>query len=640
MASRVAQGSWCGAIGCKNCKKKNPDISFFRVPGKKDPERAKKWIQNCRRQDLLKKPMDYLYKNIFFCSNPFEPQMFMNATKSSLVWNAVPTLFSEIPNPPNLDKGVRKAPSDRGPPKPPDISSKVKETQDYIDSRLFLQKKKKMDALRAKNSMHMKKMKRMLKSKNDALRHLRKKKKAATTKTDVIEFVKPYVSQDQLVLLNENLNNKGKKEKRAYSDDFKHLAVSIYFKSTSTYNYLSKRLHLPQKSTISRWLSDITFDEGFDEDLFRLLEEKVSSLAERDRLVSIKMDEMSLSENMDYDEKRDQIIGVSGEEGQYEYPSNALTVMVRGIAAKWKQVVSYNFSVNALPATKVCEILFAVLSRLKTSGLNVVNFNADQGGNFSSLTGGILGVHEEKPYFVYEGMKIHVTCDAPHLIKSARNALLEHDIIVPTGLASWDHIRALYEHDRKQLVRLTPKLTAYHIDLKAIGGKMSVCKAAQVLSHTVACALRSYAHSGALPKDVLATADYCDYFNKIFDVLNCSRKHGVTQFQSALSLDNAVALTFMETATTWLKSLQILDKNKKVINSRFRFLNGFCLSLSSVRSLMEHLAKEYSHDFLLTRRLNQDGLENFFGVIRGRNGYNSNPSCLAFSRSVKIVLCN
>ncbi len=281
-----------------------------------------------------------------------------------------------------------------------------------------------------------------------------------------------------------------------------------------------------------------------------------------------------------------------------------------------------------------------MLRRLKACGLTIVDFNADQGANFSSLITGILGVSEERPFFVFEEMKIHVTCDGPHLVKSARNALMDHDIQLPSGLASWRDIRALFEHDRKQLVRLAPKLTAHHVDLKAIGGRMSVSKAAQVLSHTVACALRTYAHSGALPKTVLATAEYCDFFNKIFDILNTSRKYGVTKFKSALCQDNPVSLQFIATAKTWLKSLQILDEKKKTINSRFRFINGFCLTLSSVRSLMWYLGEEFDIKFLLTRRLNQDGLEHFFGVIRGRNGYNSNPSCLTFSRSVKIVMSN
>ncbi len=98
--------------------------------------------------------------------------------------------------------------------------------------------------------------------------------------------------------------------------------------------------------------------------------------------------------------------------------------MVRGIRSKWKQVIFYPFSRNNLPAEKVCQVLFSVLTRLKECGLQVVNFNTDQGGNFSGLIWSILGVSEKKPYFVHEGVKIFVSCDAPHLIKSARMHLL------------------------------------------------------------------------------------------------------------------------------------------------------------------------------------------------------------------------
>lgn len=61
--------------------------------------RSKKWVVNCRRQDLDKKDPKYLYNNCKICSEHFEDSMFSGHLKNRLKDNAVPTLFS-VPNPP------------------------------------------------------------------------------------------------------------------------------------------------------------------------------------------------------------------------------------------------------------------------------------------------------------------------------------------------------------------------------------------------------------------------------------------------------------------------------------------------------------------------------------------------------------
>ena len=63
--------------------------------------RCKRWVQNCRRQDLIGKSPLYLQKNCSICNVHFERSQFMDATRDNcnLIWNAVPTIF-DVPNPP------------------------------------------------------------------------------------------------------------------------------------------------------------------------------------------------------------------------------------------------------------------------------------------------------------------------------------------------------------------------------------------------------------------------------------------------------------------------------------------------------------------------------------------------------------
>lgn len=64
--------------------------------------RSRRWLINSRRDDLMNKDADYLYKNIKFCSLHFEESQFMNKERKKLVWNAVPTLFDIRNQPPQV----------------------------------------------------------------------------------------------------------------------------------------------------------------------------------------------------------------------------------------------------------------------------------------------------------------------------------------------------------------------------------------------------------------------------------------------------------------------------------------------------------------------------------------------------------
>ncbi len=567
--------------------------------------------------------------------------MFMNvhAPRKRLVWNAIPTIF-DVPNPPKLDTGARKLPTPREPPPipPPNVDEKVAKTLKYIE----MEKKNMEMSKLVKSSSQMKKAKLLIKKKNDALRYLqhRKKKPSTMTKLEtVFEVVSPLLTKDELTILKERLGKKSSKRKR-YSEEFKDLVIRLSFKGASTYKYLSKRLNLPPKCTVSRWMSKIRFREGLDENLFSLLKLHMQNFEEKDRVGSLLMDEMSLKEGLDYDQSRDKIMGVKKKDnGSYTYPSSVLTFMLVGVRHKWKQVLSYHFCENSLPTVQLHRVFLQILEKVEQCGVKILNVTADQGSNFSGLFSKLC-VTEKEPYFHYNQRKIFVTPDPPHLLKSARNALLDHKILTVDGEAQWSDIANFFSWDTRQMSRLAPKLTVQHIEPPPFFGRMSVSKAAQVLSHTVSCSLQTCVEKSILPKQAAATAKFCAMFDKIFDVLNSSRRFGRKPYKSALSPDNVKLLCFIPEAIQWLKTIRILDKDGKVINNRFRFLNGMILALSSVQQLMEHCCSQFDFDFLLTRRICQDPLENFFGIIRSRNGSNQNPTCLAFARACKLVLCN
>lgn len=85
------------------------------------------------------------------------------------------------------------------------------------------------------------------------------------------------------------------------------------------------------------------------------------------------------------------------------------------------------------------------------------------------------------------------------------------------------------------------------------------------------------------------------------------------------------------------KCLEFL--NSCTVNSKRQppYVSGLSLSIRSVMNIWNDLHSNCQITELRTRRLNQDGLQNLFSIIRQNNGCNTNPSCVQFENSMKYI---
>ena len=85
----------------------------------------------------------------------------------------------------------------------------------------------------------------------------------------------------------------------------------------------------------------------------------------------------------------------------------------------------------------------------------------------------------------------------------------------------------------------------------------------------------------------------------------------------------------------FIQSIKVVNRSTQVdVTNQLKCLNGPCLTIDSVLSLWSVLKEEESLEFLLTRRLNQDPLENFFETIK-QDGNSDNPTPLQFTRAFR-----
>ncbi|GJQ80600.1 hypothetical protein Trydic_g20003 [Trypoxylus dichotomus] len=80
-------GRYCAV---RSCSSKGKGCSFFSFP--KD-DRLLKWIENCKRHDMLKKDLASLWKTYYVCGKHFERRMFLNNLQNRLHSHAIPTLL-------------------------------------------------------------------------------------------------------------------------------------------------------------------------------------------------------------------------------------------------------------------------------------------------------------------------------------------------------------------------------------------------------------------------------------------------------------------------------------------------------------------------------------------------------------------
>ena len=309
------------------------------------------------------------------------------------------------------------------------------------------------------------------------------------------------------------------------------------------------------------------------------------------RLCTLTMDEISLKANLQYDPVKDEVVGFE-DFGNGDRTDNiatsALVFMARGIKDNWKQPLGYLLVNESCPCDKLQTKLYEMLDTLTDVGLHVVTIISDLGSNFQKLLTH-LKVTPQEPWFVYKGKKFIYLFDTPHLIKAVRNNL------------------------------------------------MRVKYATQVLSQTVASTLLTYVSLGALPPNASGTAELISKFDNLFDCLNSSSLKSAKIYKKPIR-NESIHIKYIEEMLQLIASIKVVDKQTKTdVTNQLRCLKGFQMTLNGILTLWDQLHSNWHLEYLLTRRLNQDPVENFFGLIRQQGGNSDNPTPQQFCRAFRTL---
>lgn len=284
------------------------------------------------------------------------------------------------------------------------------------------------------------------------------------------------------------------------------------------------------------------------------------------------------------------------------------------------------------------------LSSIISIGYKPVAVVCDQGSNNRGAFN-LLGVTKESPFFEILNQKVFALYDVPHLFKSVRNNWLTGTFKLPGKQFSFDVIRKVFDIDTKSATaRALPKLTEKHVNPNNFE-KMCCSLALQLFSNSVAAAIRSCVATGQIEEQVGSdTADFVSLLNNLFDALNSKSLYAKNPYNCSLSDKNPLIRVTLEKGKEMFDSLSkvssVISKysnkmEKKSRNSRPPCFEGIVQTINAVLMLFE-LEKTSNNEFILSSKLNQDYLENFFSIVRQKGGWNLNPTAKAFRLSFRI----
>ena len=257
-------------------------------------------------------------------------------------------------------------------------------------------------------------------------------------------------------------------------------------------------------------------------------------------------------------------------------------------------------------------LLLEIISNCEKVGVQIYGVVFDMGNhNFMSKFRLLRDGLNYFPNPVDSSRSVYLFLDPPHLLKLLRNHCLdkgftlddENGVPVPLGKSEFYQILL---KDGPEL-KLCPKLTMVHIQAKG-STRQRVRLASQLFSETVAQAF--IYHFGEAGR---AQSNFINIVNQWFDTINIGIPIDSVPHRCGFGLrleSQLEALHAIKKTVECLKFSAVVVKKSKL-----PFQKVILIGIKSLRSLYEDLAKR-GITYILTSRLNQDCLENFFSTLR------------------------
>ncbi|VEN44792.1 unnamed protein product [Callosobruchus maculatus] len=488
-------------------------------------------------------------------------------------------------------------------------------------------------------------------------------RKRVSTLNGLINLLKKksYISESSEDLLKASLSGSSLKiferllkgpSTQKYDPALRSFALTLSFYSPRAYNFVRSTFNksLPHLSTLSKWYRSVDGSPGFTQESLLALKLKNEYALSQNKSVycNLVLDEMSIRRQVEWTgSKFSGYIDIGSKIDSDILPEakEALVFMLVCINGSWKIPVGY-FFIDGLSGKEKAELVNKCLVFINESGVKVTSLTFDGAPvNFtmaSHLGANFNDIENMKTHFSHPvtGCDVFIILDPCHMIKLVRNTFGSQKYFTDgeDNHIDWNFLVKLVDTQYAEGLHLGTKITIRHMHW--VREKMKVKIATQTLSRSVSDALLYLSNDLKLPnfRNADATAVFIRKFNDLFDSLNSRNRLAKYKFKRPLSPATvADFFSFFDDVSIYIKNLKLASIPIIESPRKTGFL-GFLICINSIKGLYKTYILKNELKYILTNKLSQDHLELFFGAIRGKGGFNNNPSARHFESAYKRLL--
>lgn len=445
----------------------------------------------------------------------------------------------------------------------------------------------------------------------------------------------------KLIVMGELRNLKKKSKGRDWTVDDKVFWLSFYKRSPKAYRFLKHYIALPSEQTLKNLLGKILLEPGIMYPCLTLLKDMARTLKPIDRKCVVLFDEMYLRGRLWYNVVKRLVSGFEdfGPDGRtHLIADHALMFMVQGLNTQWILPIAFHFVSKTCPTAMLKTCLKSVIKTLADNGLQVVASVSDQGPTNQSTIKELKAESGDSVFYCVAGARIVHIWDVPHLMKNIRNNLLSSNLEFQEGKeARWRDIIDYFNLDNS-LCKMSV-LTLKHVNPKG-RDKMRVSLAAQALGSRTADGMESLHRvtNGLKLPLCMDTVQFIRDMDFYFDLCNGPRASG-SEKKKATRVDVTEGSHHLKEWADMKAKMGGWTFIRKKDRSRHKppCLHGWMENADSFRFLWLKLKRE-GFQKLRLRNLNQDPLENFFGLIRQCGGSSTDLTCELFISALKTCM--
>ncbi|KAE8737771.1 hypothetical protein FOCC_FOCC016761 [Frankliniella occidentalis] len=476
---------------------------------------------------------------------------------------------------------------------------------------------------------------------------------------------------------------------RRYTQQWMYECALLRIKSPALYRKMRRdqTLALPSPRTLQRYMKRLKPAYGFLPATFEMLEKKSKEMEVDERHGCLMFDEMCLTPCLHFNCNLLKIQGfvtlgdhTPGE--QKDQPGDhALVYMFKPWKGPWFQRVGAFLSKGAVKGPVLGKLSLEATCLLEKAGFHVDMWVCD-GASWNRQMWTELGLKNPftakkrkdrqfikgKTSFAHPcdpDRRIYMCSDFPHLIKSLKSRILPSkdkgnvkDLVTPEGTVKFSHWEALWQADnaRDKPIQRCYKLTRDHLYPHNYQ-TMNVGMAFTFFSGGVADAMESYKEEGYQGlEDSGPTIKFIRRVNALIDAMNANtpwdsirgadddldedeenesgdeeverNEHGFKKKKSARQVINQ----FLNYLVKWAAM-----PGKQAAKLAHQTQYGLYVTLTSALEMSDYLINTHDFSYVMTRRMNQDAIEHFFGDVRQAFGCNTHPDPVQFIQVYRLL---